>query len=246
MNQDIAYSSLADCYDVFMHDVDYDAWAGYLGKWLADRKRVLDCACGTGAITVRLKSLGYDVTGLDVSADMLRVAQRKTFDQGLKMTYIQQDMRKIQLHHLQDAVVCACDGVNYLSNKKDVKKYFDAVYQILKPGGIFLFDISSCYKLKHVLDGTTFGEDLIDFAYLCRNLHDPQSGLTEMELTVFVRREDMYECFRERHIQRAYKEKELMQLLAECGFSDIAAYDAFTEDPVKEDSQRIQFVAYKK
>lgn len=245
MKQDIAYSSLADCYDFLMHDVDYDAWAEYLCKWLVGRKRVLDCACGTGALSVRLKACGYDVTGLDVSADMLRVAQKKAFDQGLKMTYIQQDMRKIQLHHLQDAVVCACDGVNYLAGMKDVKKYFLAVYQILKPGGVFLFDISSYYKLKHVLDGTTFGEDLVDFAYLCRNLHDPQSKLTEMELTVFVRRENLYECFRERHVQRAYKEEELLQALTECGFSNVAAYNAFSENPVEEQSQRIQFVAYK-
>ena len=67
-----AYSAFAAGYDRMMADVDYDGWANYIDGFLreAGAKSVLECACGTGSLTVRLARKGYAMTGADLSEDM--------------------------------------------------------------------------------------------------------------------------------------------------------------------------------
>ena len=112
-----AYSAFAAGYDRMMGDVDYDGWAEYIDGFLraAGAKSVLECACGTGSLTVRLARKGYAMTGADLSEDMLMAARQKALDAGLRfLPFVCQDMRRIALHKPVDAVVAACDGVGLL------------------------------------------------------------------------------------------------------------------------------------
>ena len=147
---------------------------------------VADCACGTGEITLRLQKRGYTMTGVDRSTDMLAAAQRKARSAGIKIPFVAQDMRALCVHKPVDAVVCACDGVNYLLDGGDVHAFFTAARAALKPGGALLFDISSDYKLEAVLGMNTFGEDAGECVYLWKNAFDPKTRLLEMNLAFFV------------------------------------------------------------
>ena len=81
---------------------------------------------------------------------------------------------------------------------------------------LLLFDISSQYKLKELLDGHSFGEDLVDCAYLCQNTYDLDSMLLQMDLSLFVREADgRYARSEETHFQRAYAAEELRAQLLE-------------------------------
>ena len=75
------YEGFARAYDYLMADVDYDAWAErYLmlaAEFCDDVLTAVDCACGTGALTVRLAEKGIAVTGVDISEEMLRIAGGK-------------------------------------------------------------------------------------------------------------------------------------------------------------------------
>ena len=64
-----AYGTFAQSYDRMMHDVDYAAWSDYIDKLLkrANVKMVLECACGTGAVTIPLAKKGYRIIGTDIS-----------------------------------------------------------------------------------------------------------------------------------------------------------------------------------
>lgn len=247
---DNAYRSLAAVYDRFMADVDYNAWADYLIGLLgaplrSEPVRVIECGCGTGAITLQLLQKGMDVTGIDISPEMLRVAQEKLRSAGYKNAALAcMDMRALSSHRPVDAVVAACDGVNYLLSDEDAAHFFAGACRALKPDGLLLFDISSAHKLRRVLDGHTFGEDLADCAYLWQNVYDDASGLLQMDLTVFTREPDgRYARAEETHMQRAYETEELRELLVQNGFDDIETFDAFTKDPPRPDSERIQFQA---
>jgi ubiquinone/menaquinone biosynthesis C-methylase UbiE len=144
-----SYGKFAGVYDTLMRDVDYAGWAAYLMALLEDRggaHTVLDCACGTGEFAIRLAREGYSVAGLDASGDMLRIAQDKARAQGLIDTlYLSGYARGLSLHRPVDALLCACDGVNYLTGMADVRAFFRSAAAAIKPGGIFLFDISSRY-----------------------------------------------------------------------------------------------------
>ena len=144
------------------------------------------------------------------------------------------------------AVVCACDGVNYLLTKKDVGAFFDSAFAALKPNGAMLFDVSSAYKLECVLGGQTYGEDTSECAYLWQNAFDPESRLIEMNLSFFVPDgAGKYTRFTERHVQRAHTVEELLEALDKNGFSKCRAYEAFTASEISAANERIQFAAAK-
>lgn len=238
-----AYGQFAALYDSLMRDVDYDGWAAYLVSFLSPGTAVADCACGTGEITLRLARQGFRVTGVDISSAMLEVAAGKARGAGLSIPFIRQDMRRLILHKPCGAVVCACDGVNYLDGPESAFRFFQAARKALEPGGLLLFDISSAYKLAHVLGCNTFAEEEGDCAYIWRNAYDDVSRLLEMELTFFQKEESgLYRRFEERHIQRAHSLEELLEGLERAGFEALV-YEAFTSDPPKAESERLQFVA---
>lgn len=245
------YGRFADVYDYLMRGVDYDAWADYLVSLLTEQNvhpgdAVLDCACGTGELTIRLNKRGFVTTGIDRSEEMLAVAQKKARLMGRKIPFVCQDMRKLALHKPVDAIVCACDGVNYLLTKKDVNAFLTCAYQALKPGGALLFDVSSAYKLECVLGGQTYGEDTNECAYLWQNVYDPGSRLVEMNLSFFLPDgAGKYTRFTERHVQRAHTTEELLEALDKTGFINCRAYEAFTTNEAGAASERIQFAAAK-
>ena len=91
-----AYTSFAQVYDLFMDNVPYDEWCAYICETLkkhgiADGP-VLDLGCGTGELTRRLAACGYDMTGVDVSVDMLQKAMEKQTDPPI--LYLLQEMQK--------------------------------------------------------------------------------------------------------------------------------------------------------
>ena len=246
-----AYDEFATYYDRLMADVDYRAWVDYLIELLQangvlPEMAVLDCACGTGEITLRLHQAGYRMTGADVSARMLELAQQKTRKAGAKIAFVQQELQHLCVHRPVFAITCACDGVNYLLSTEDVLAFFAGANRALKDGGLLLFDVSSAYKLEHILGGQTFGEDEPECTYLWQNCFDPESRLLEMRLAFFTPDgKGAYKRFDERHLQRAHTQEELTELLAQAGFLLEGVYDAFTKKDPNPSSERIQFVARK-
>jgi len=246
-----AYEEFAAYYDRLMADVDYDHWTKYLLELLQTNgvepdQSILDCACGTGEITLRLHKAGYRMTGADVSARMLEIAQQKARKAGAKIAFVQQQMQQLSVHKPVSAITCACDGVNYLLSPEYVSAFFTGANRALKDRGLLLFDISSDYKLEKILGGQTFGEDEPECTYLWQNCFDEKTRLLEMRLAFFTPDgRGAYKRFDEWHVQRAHTRQEIDTWLAEAGFTLEGAYDAFTMDEPAPTSERIQFVARK-
>ena len=242
------YTAFAQVYDRMMHDVDRVAWIDYLDGFLKEHGayRIMDAACGTGAAAILLYKKGYHVTGNDVSPDMLIQARNNAFREGAKgIIFICEDMRRLKIHKQIDAILSVCDGVNYLTTIGDAESFFVHAAGCLKPGGLLLFDVSSPYKFRKVLAANTFTEETDEYAYIWKNNYDPKTRLCAMELTGFVKNGAQYDRFTETHLQRSYTVDELRKALGKAGFTDIRAYDAFTRNPVKRNSERIQFAAIK-
>lgn len=248
------YSRFAALYDMFMDDVDYDKWTDYIVSCLQPLNRtarIIECGCGTGEITVRLKKLGFDVVGGDISNDMLNVASEKARLHGMRIPLMNLDMRAFQFDKRIEAIIAPCDCVNYLTSLDEVKAFFECSYVSLKPGGKLCFDVSSPYKLRSLLGGNTFSDSRKRAAYIWQNNYDDENNLIEMRLEFFTYaglskdRTPLYERFHETHIQRAHSEQEIRTLLENTGFRLIGVYSDFSMDAPCDTTERLQFIAEK-
>jgi SAM-dependent methyltransferase len=109
---------------------------------LAGAKTVLELACGTGSILVQLQG-DYDVTGVDLSQEMLALAREKLPNAEL----VEGDMTTVRLGRAFDAVLCLYDAVNHLLGFDEWERLFDTALAHLAPGGVFVFDVNSEERL---------------------------------------------------------------------------------------------------
>jgi len=245
------YRDFAFIYDELMNEVDYDGWVKYIEDIIKSEnvkvQNILELACGTGNLTIPLTKKNYDIAGIDISEEMLTVAREKAEKEGVELVLLQQDISELDFDVTNlDCVLCACDGFNYITYDDDLESVFAKSYELLKEDGIFIFDISSYYKLSSILGNNMYGENRENVAYMWQNYFDDEENLVEMELAFFIKDEGgKFERFEEVHQQRAYTEEEILDMLQSSGFSKIKTYGDFKFESPKEDSQRIFFVCKK-
>lgn len=234
------------CYNVFadyynrLIDCDYDKWS----QFLIDRGcagKGIDLACGTGNVTFRLAQKGCTMIGIDLSESMLAVAESKKTNVKNPM-FRCQDMTQFTATDKVNFVSCVCDGINYVA-PTDVEKVFANVFGCLQDGGIFVFDVSSAYKLKNILGNNFFYQDEDDLTYFWTN--SLKKDRVVMDLTFFIKSGKQYQRFDERHTQYIYAEAQLCDLLKKAGFSSVQTFADYTDGKVKDNTQRIVFCAVK-
>ncbi|MBN2898107.1 MAG: class I SAM-dependent methyltransferase [Clostridia bacterium] len=211
-----AYSGFAKIYDAYMQAEDYDRWLmgiqALIKEYGVPTKHVLELACGSGAMSVLLAKQGYDVIGLDISEEMLMVAKDKALEERVRIGFFQQDMVNYELNNTFDTVLCICDGMNYVLEEEDLESVFERVHHSLTDKGLFIFDISTYYKLKYILGESTIAESREDSAFIWENFYDEDESILSFELTVFTEENGVYRRSDEVHEQRAYKIADIKRL----------------------------------
>ena len=174
-----AYTNFAEVYDTFMDNVPYEQWAAYIKETLKEDGiadgLVLELGCGTGSMTERLAEAGYDMIGVDNSADMLEIALDKREKSGQDILYLLQDMREFELYGTVRAIISACDCVNYVTEDEDLLQVFRLVNNYLDPEGLFLFDFNTRYKYETVLGEQVIAEDREDCSFIWDNYYDQEA-----------------------------------------------------------------------
>jgi hypothetical protein len=153
-------------------------------------------------------------------------------------------MRELELYGTAKAFVSVCDSLNYILDEEDLEETFRLVNNYLDPGGIFIFDMNTEYKYREVMGDCTIAEDREDSSFIWENQYEPEEKINIYDLSIFVREsEDLYRKYHETHYQRAYSLEEVKEAIREAGMEFVTAYDAFTKEPPKSDSERIYVIA---
>ncbi|MGM0828430.1 MAG: class I SAM-dependent DNA methyltransferase [Bacillota bacterium] len=248
----MSYERFAYVYDYLMQDVPYDCWLEFVNKqakaYSLQGESVLDIACGTGELSLRLVRDGYNVTGVDLSQDMLMVAQEKALEMNVKLNLFQQDMSKLDSLGEYDLITIFCDSLNYLEDERDVENTFKSVYAHLKHDGLFLFDVHSIYKMTQIFINQTFTltDEHVSYIWDCFPGEVPNS--VEHELTFFVKDEEtnQYKRVEELHKQRTYPILNIKEWLKDAGFEVLNISADFTQEAPTDHSERIFFTCKKK
>ncbi len=241
------YNNFAYIYDELMADIDYKDWYLYI-KSIFDKfnkmpKKLLEMACGTGNLSYYLAKGGYDLTCFDLSSEMLSIAYNKLI-KFKNVQILNQNMVDFHINKKFDAVISICDSINYIEDKDDLLAVFKNAREHLDDDGIFIFDINSHYKLKHIIGNNTFVEDREDIFYVWQNYFDESNDIAEFYLSFFVSDEDgKYTRFDEEHFEKAYYTDEIIELLKQASFEKVHCFDGFTFNKPNEKSERINFIA---
>lgn len=248
----MTYQKFAYLYDELMKDVPYDNWVELIKKsaekYNVHGKRLLDLACGTGELSVRLSAHGYDVTGVDLSDDMLTVAQSKAVSKGLNILFYQQNMAELDGLGSFDVIGVFCDSLNYLQSEQEVVNTFHHVYQHLSEHGLFIFDVHSIYKIMQVFMNQTFALNEDEISYIWHSYQGEHPNSVEHDLSFFVldEKSGQYERYDELHFQRTYSIEVYESWLLETGFELLEVVGDFESKPPQAEAERLFFICRKR
>ena len=243
-----AYHELAVSYDRLTNDVDYEATVAFYYQILEKEglrpRTAVDLACGTGSVALILARDGLRVTAVDLSEEMLTVAQQKVSQLDNPPLFLCQPLQKLYLPRGVDMAVCALDSLDYITNPDDCKEAIRRIYKALNPGGIFIFDVNTPEKLR-AMDGQVFLDEDEDVYCVWRGEFDDHTNICSYGMDLFQRRGNLWERSFEEHCEYAYSREQLVGYLKDAGFTHISVYaDRLFEEPRKGE-QRIYIKARK-
>src|SRR5438067_6613191 len=140
----IDHDNLEDFRDAQIYDLqdegyydDYpltEQWARTLGGPL------LDLACGTGRMALRLAAQGYQVTGVDITPEMIEWARQKAAKQGLSIERVVSDARTFHLLKQFSFIYMLENVFQFFLTREDQEAMLARVREHLHPQGCFLFE----------------------------------------------------------------------------------------------------------
>ena len=250
-----SYFSFSYVYDLFMDNVPYDTWAKNVVHLLSDygvkSGTICDLGCGTGQMTRRLSKAGFSMIGVDLSSDMLTIANETT-EPG-EILYTLQDMRTFELPEEVEVIVSFCDSLNYITSLEDLGLVFSKVNHYLKKKGLFVFDMNTPYKYEKLLADRTFAETRDEGSFIWENEYDLKTKENIYDLTLYIKKDVLYgdgcqdfEQFFETHVQHSFAIEEVTKALEEAGLLFIECIDADTLEAPTDTTERVLFIAKEK
>lgn len=222
-----AYGALAESYDRLTNDVDYRATVDFYDEILRREgvtpRSVADLACGTGSVSALFAERGLRVVGVDISEEMLTVAQQKTGGMDNPPWFVCQPLQELWLPRAVDLAVCALDSLDYITEPADCALAIRRIYKALNPGGMFIFDVNTPEKLR-AMDGQVFLDEDEDVYCVWRGEFDEQTNICSYGMDLFQRRGEVWVRSFEEHREYAYTQEQLVGYLQAAGFSRIEVY----------------------
>ncbi|HDZ8823812.1 class I SAM-dependent DNA methyltransferase [Staphylococcus aureus] len=235
------YEEMSLVYDQLTQDQPYEKWFEIVKNHCKDESNILDIGCGTGSLTVQLEALG-NVTGMDLSVDMLTVAAQKSAN----VNWLEGDMTSFDLQQQFDIITIFCDSLNYLQDETAVIETFINVYHHLTDSGVFIFDVHTVYKMMTLFNNQSYIDDKGDIFLAWDAVQGDLPLSVYHDMTFFIRHEDeTYSRFDESHFQRTFDEKTYLSWLAQVGFKHVETFTDFNIDEHNEDAERLFFIAKK-
>lgn len=249
------YNIFAKYYDKLMTNISYKEIAlrinDIINEYFEEADCLVDLACGTGSLSEEFSKLGFSVMGVDISNEMLSIAEQKRQESGLDIKYICQDISKLKLGNEADVCVSTLDGLNHLENLDDIKSTFKSVGKNLCFDGLFIFDMNTPYKHSEILSDNSFIYEEENVYCVWQNEYNNEDN---------DNRVDMYLDFFERENKRTNEYIRTTQELSEIAFDDsviksiakangfdfLESFDEYSTLKAHDQSERILYVFKKK
>lgn len=234
------YDPFAWLYDKHWTEVPREI-LGVMDKLLVPRlpreSRILDLCCGTGQIAAELSERGFEVTGLDRSAEMLRLARENA--RGVE--FIKADARAFDLPPIYDAVISTFDSLNHMMSLEELTSVFRNVHRTLATAGFFFFDMNmEAGFIEHWRDYYAIVE--ADHVGVLRGEYDRDEKIGRYDMTLFRLAGETWWRADTTITERCYTAREVKAALKRAGFKEISTYDAVSDAGLADHTGRMFFL----
>lgn len=248
------FNIYARYYDLLYRDKDYKSEVEYveslIKKYKPDAKSILDLGCGTGRHDFLLAEKGYSVTGVDMSEEMLAVAnarlstlnrkteienKRSTLTSISTLAFTQGDVRNIRLNKTFDVVISLFHVMSYQTTNEDLNAAFETAKVHLKKGGIFIFDFwygpAVLTDRPSVREKKLEDEELIVHRTAVPVMH-PNENIVDVNYEVIIeeKKTGITKKLKETHKMRYLFLPELDFMLKNLGFKTLDALEWMSSD----------------
>ncbi|WP_274911230.1 class I SAM-dependent methyltransferase [Streptomyces sp. WZ-12] len=197
-----------------------------------DVRDVVDLCCGTGSVLHDLARAGYAVTGLDQSPQMLALARQRL---GKHIPLIQAQLPDLPLPEASvDAVSSTGSGLSYTAGEEELTEVFRAVHRVLRPGGVFVFDVLSRHMVTEHAGHRVWAADQGDFAFIWEFTNSDER-YSDAFYTQFLRRGEgagaTYARTSEKHRLYVLDHPLVRRSAERAGFARAEVFDNYTNAP---------------
>jgi SAM-dependent methyltransferase len=244
----MGYSALAPYYDTVMAHVDYGQWARLIQRVCEKYVKnpapdIFEIGAGTGSLARLLLSMGFSYAGSDLSFDMCRQAKNKD------LSFCCADGRHLPVRAQFDLVVFLYDGINYLFTEQEYGALFSEVHRILKPHGLFLFDITTQTNSMTYFQDQTDCEVLEDCYCMRHSYYDRIHSIQYNDFILFAKdsvHPDLFNRFSDSHAQTVLPAATIKRWIPKDRFSPVAVWDGYSSSPAHKHSERVHFLLKRK
>lgn len=243
-----SYERFAEVYDELMTDIPYADYVAWIQKYApaTDFKKLLDIGCGTGTMALLLQQAGYDVSGIDLSEEMLAVASARMAAMGQEIPLYAMSMDELDGFDGLDVAIIPIDSLNYVREESAVKETLKRVYESLRDGGQLFFDVHSTFKMDEIFLDGPFTYDDGELTYVWHTEPGEFAHSVYHQMTFFVATDtELFERFDEEHFQRTFSARQYVAWLEELGFRDVVVTADWDEQAPHDESERIFIRAIK-
>lgn len=240
------YNEFSNVYDRLVFDIDYEYHSRIIKENVdfKESMNILEIGIGTGNMTKYFIENSKEYFGLDPSVEMLEIASNKLIDYS-NVKYLNIGIEDLETNEYFDFAFSTLDTINYLKDLETVKKSFENIYNSLKHGSYFSFDVNSLDKIENVLGDNSYVYEYENIFYTWQNEYDFENKEVDMILDFFVEEEGIYKRITEYQHQKYYSPDILKEMLSEIGFNNFKLKDFDTGEDIEEFTQRILITCQK-
>jgi len=217
-------------YDLLYKDKDYLSEAEYVDrlikKYAPAAKTILNLGCGTGKHDFLLAEKGYEVAGVDMSEDMLAIAnaQLTTLNLQSAIQFTQGDIRTIRLSRTFDVIISLFHVMSYQPTNADLRAVFATVKAHLNEGGIFIFDCwygPAVLADRPVIRVKRLEDEAISVVRIAEPVMHPNDNLVDVHYQVLIGDKETRQLdeLKETHRMRYLFKPEIETFMSENGLT---------------------------
>ena len=244
-----SYALFAKYYDQLNFNSFSNHAVHYLNDILAtlnfDGTKILDVACGTGTSSIWFAEKGYQVTGIDISPQMIRMAKRKHLSSDVNIHFLVRDMRTMQFKKPFDLAICMFDSLNHLTSYRAFETALKNISANLVPRGSFIFDLITPYELSMRWNNIIRHETNGKVSLLLKSHYDKKIKRVEIQGDFLIKTTKKVLRYTRYFHNKAYTKTEINKAIRKSGLKLLHQYDYYSFEKPFTKSCRICYITQK-